>query len=170
MHLVESQVLALVIVALLNGCSSDDSNEGGGSLGGSGGAAPTGSGGSIATGAGGAAPGSPGTAAAGGGGAGTPATNDPPGFADDIWPILRANCANVSCHGDGSFLPQHAHSDVEVAYDEAQPVADLIAGRVSGQLMPIMPQFCGPAPGLGECLSIDEVRLIEAWAEGGAPR
>jgi len=98
-----------------------------------------------------------------------PVGDGPPSFASDIWPILTANCSSIACHGDGSFLPQHAHSDVTVAYEEAEPVADLIAGRVSGQLMPIMPQFCGPAPGLGECLSIAEVQLIQAWAAADAP-
>jgi hypothetical protein len=90
-------------------------------------------------------------------------------FADDVWPVLRANCAGAGCHGEGSFLPEHANSDVDVAFEEASPVADLIAGRVSGQLTPIMPQGCGPAPGFGMCLSLDEVALIRAWVEQGAP-
>jgi hypothetical protein len=90
-------------------------------------------------------------------------------FASDIWPILTANCATISCHGDGSFLPQHASSDVNKAYMEAQPVADRIIGRVSGALTPIMPQFCGPAPGFGSCLSLANVALIRQWVEQGAP-
>ena len=150
----ETTAAVLAMAAAMSSCSSDDD---GGMMGG-GGTSPSGGGGSS------------GAAASGGtSGGGATGSADPPGFADDIWPILRANCANVSCHGDGSFLPQHAHSDVMVAYEEAQPVADLMAGRVSGQIMPIMPQFCGPAPGLGDCLSPAEVQLIQAWAMADAP-
>ncbi|HTV23266.1 MAG TPA: hypothetical protein VMG12_31475 [Polyangiaceae bacterium] len=90
-------------------------------------------------------------------------------FQEDVWPVLVAHCAGVGCHGAGSFLPEHANADVNVAFEEAAPVADRIAGRVSGQLMPIMPQNCGPAPGFGMCLSLDEVALIRAWVEQGAP-
>jgi hypothetical protein len=78
-------------------------------------------------------------------------------------------CGTSSCHGDDSFFPQHAHSDVEFAYDEAQPISATIVGRVSGELMPIMPLFCGQAPGSGECLSLAEVDLIRAWSQAGAP-
>jgi hypothetical protein len=163
--------IALAIVVTVSSCSSTEDSEPDEDMGGSGGAGPSGSGGSGNGGSGNAA-GAGGNALAAGGGSGGMAgagSEIPPSFASDVWPILTANCGNVSCHGDGSFLPQHAHSDVAVAYDEAQPVADLMAGRVSGQIMPIMPQFCGPAPGLGECLSVDEVQLIQAWAEAGAP-
>jgi len=90
------------------------------------------------------------------------------GFADDVYPILIANCAGISCHGDESFLPQHANSDVNVAFEEASAVAELIAGRVAGELTPIMPQFCGPGPGQGDCLSFEQVTLIRTWVDQGA--
>jgi hypothetical protein len=165
---VELKALVLALLAVLSGCSSGAADEtdgdgvGNGGAGAMGGADAMGGTANVMGGAanvmGGAANATAGTG-----------SDAPPGFASDVWPILTANCGNVSCHGDGSFLPQHAHSDVEVAYEEAKLVADTIAGRVSGQLMPIMPQFCGPAPGLGECLSLAEVQLIQAWAEAGAP-
>jgi hypothetical protein len=90
-------------------------------------------------------------------------------FESDVWPVLRENCAGAGCHGEGSFLVEHANSDVDVAFDEAAPFAEAIAGRVSVELTPIMPQGCGPAPGFGMCLSLDEVALIRAWVEQGAP-
>ena len=93
----------------------------------------------------------------------------PPRFASDIWPILTMNCGTSSCHGNDSFFPQHAQSDVELAYEEAQPRAELIVGRISGEVMPIMPMFCGQGPGSGQCLSVAEVDRIRAWAEAAAP-
>ena len=103
------------------------------------------------------------------GGVSDAGNNAPPRFASDIWPILTVKCGTSACHGNDSFYPQHAHSDVELAYGQAQPRADLIVGRVSGEVMPIMPLFCGQAPGSGQCLSLAEVDLIRAWAEAGAP-
>jgi hypothetical protein len=98
------------------------------------------------------------------------AGNDgPPRFSTDIWPILTVNCGTSSCHGNDSFFPQHAQSDVELAYEEAQPRAELLVERVSGEVMPIMPMFCGSGPGSGQCLSVAQVDLIRAWAEAGAP-
>jgi hypothetical protein len=163
----ESKAQMLAVFVVMIGCSSDaatdDDNEmtSGDAMGGSS------TGGSASATAGSSTGGS---ASAMGGATNEGAAGDDaaPGFAADVYPILVANCGGVACHGDGSFLPQHAHSDVEIAFEEAQPVADRIAGRVSGQLTPIMPQFCGPAPGVGECLSIAEVQLIQAWAESGA--
>ena len=131
----------------------------------------TGTGGSIS---GGGAAGSAGSSAAGASGSGMAGSSgatgmsDPVGFQDDVWPLLLAKCAGVGCHGAGSFLPEHANADVMVAYAEAEPVADRIAARVSGALTPIMPQNCGPAPGFGTCLSLEEVALIRAWVEQGA--
>lgn len=159
----------LAMVAAMSACSSDaDDDTGEMTAGGSAGAAGVGgaTGGSSAGGTGttmgGASMGGTTNSMAGAG------SGEAPSFSSDVWPILTANCGTVGCHGDGSFLPEHANSDVNVAFEEAQPKADLIAGRVSGALMPIMPQFCGPAPGLGECLSIEEVRIIEAWVAAGA--
>lgn len=119
-------------------------------------------------------PGNAGTGGTGGtgGNAGTDGTgvaDEEVTFATDIWPILTASCSGASCHGDGSFLPRHASSDVSTAYEEAQPVAERIEGRVSGELTPIMPQMCGRAPGFGTCLSLAQVALIRAWIEQGAP-
>jgi hypothetical protein len=136
-------------------CSGDDDSD-----------ASTGNGGSATATAGAAGT----TAEMTGGAAGSGMDDlDDVGFEDDVWPVLVAHCAGVGCHGAGSFLPEHANADVNVAFEEAAPVADRIAGRVSGQLMPIMPQNCGPAPGFGMCLSLDEVALIRAWVEQGAP-
>lgn len=132
----------------------------------------TGTGGSSIS--GGGAAGSAGSSAAGASGSGMAGSsgatgmNDSVGFQDDVWPVLLAHCAGVGCHGAGSFLPEHANADVMVAYADAEPVADRIAGRVSGMLTPIMPQNCGPAPGIGTCLSLEEVALIRAWVEQGA--
>lgn len=134
--------------------------------------------GSSMAGAGTASGGSAGTGTAAGGAAGGMPSGDMTSgtdelamvsFETDVWPVLRAHCDGAGCHGDGSFLPEHANPDVDVAFEEAQPVADLIAGRVAGALTPIMPQGCGPAPGFGTCLSLDEVALIRAWVDQGAP-
>lgn len=167
-------------------CSGDDEADPGGgeSLAGSAGA-PAGSSGaggmaSAGSSTGGGSTASAGTAGTGTGGAAAGMPSDEMAadatdelamvsFETDVWPVLREKCAGAGCHGDGSFLPEHANADVNVAFEEAAPVADRIIGRVSGQLTPIMPQGCGPAPGFGMCLSLDEVALIRAWVEQGAP-
>lgn len=148
-------------LAALSCSGTDDTGDSGDGTGGS-----SISGGGAAGSAGSSAAGASGSGMAGSSGA--TGMNDPVGFQDDVWPLLLAHCAGVGCHGAGSFLPEHANADVMVAYAEAEPVADRIAGRVSGALTPIMPQNCGPAPGYGTCLSIDEVALIRAWFEQGA--
>lgn len=155
----ETKWVKWVAIAVLGGCSSDDTGD-----------LPAGMGGSVTDGNGGGgtemAVGGSGGVVGAMGGAGSAA---PPGFAADVWPILTMKCGTSSCHGDESFFPQHAHSVVDVAYEQAQPIADVIAGRVSGELMPIMPLFCGQGPGSGECLSLAEVDLIRAWVQAGAP-
>lgn len=162
--LVRNTAAALLAIAVAWSCASDESNGDEMAAGGSSGVGgSSAAGGNSNAGTGMTAAGSNGMSAAG------TANDMPPTFAVDVWPILTANCGTVSCHGDNSFLPQHAHSDVNVAYEVAQSRGDLIAGRVSGQLTPIMPQFCGPAPGIGDCLSIPEVQLIQAWAAADAP-
>lgn len=148
----ESKTMRLIAIAVLNGCSSDETSP-----------TPIDMSGNGGTGAGGTAVEGSGSAMGGTGG------DAPPSFATDVWPLLTMKCSTSSCHGDDSFFPQHAHSDVELAYEQAQPIADLIAGRVSGELMPIMPLFCGQAPGSGDCLSLADVDLIRAWAEADAP-
>jgi hypothetical protein len=114
------------------------------------------------------AAGSTGTEPDAGGAAEPDAGDTQVSFAADIWPILTENCSGPSCHGEESFLPQHANPDVDMAYAEAFPVADLIAGRVAGDLTPIMPQFCTPGPGAGTCLTFAQIDLIRTWFEQGA--
>lgn len=178
------RVLSVTVFAALMAlhCSGDDEADGGGAgmtgLAGSAGApaAASGAGGVASAGSAGSstAGGAAGTGMAAGGAAGDmPADStgelEMVSFESDVWPVLTANCSGAGCHGEGSFLPEHANPDVDVAFAEASPVADRIAGRVSGDLTPIMPQGCGPAPGFGMCLSLDEVALIRAWVEQGAP-
>lgn len=155
----------ILVLGATSALSCSDDGEPGTSTGGTsaGGASNAGSAGTSAAGTSSAGTG---MGTAGSGGAGMQAEDV--SFATDVWPILTANCSGVGCHGDGSFLPEHASSNVDTAYGEAEEVADLILGRVSGALMPIMPQFCGPAPGFGECLSLEEVALIRAWVDQGA--
>jgi len=151
----ESIAARWMAIALLSGCSSDETS-------------PTpidtsGNGGTSNAGGDGNAVGGSSSDMVGTGG------DAPPSFATDIWPTLTMKCGTSSCHGNDSFFPQHAHSDIEFAYEQAQPIADSIAGRVSGELMPIMPLFCGQGPGSGDCLSLAEVDLISTWAQAGAP-
>jgi hypothetical protein len=164
--------VAVSTALLVPSCSNDDGSDGNnvaaGSAGGSAMASASGSGGMAS---GGSAGTGMGAASMNAGGMNASGMNEPTelSFETDVWPVLRASCDGAGCHGAGSFLPEHANPDVEVAFDEAAPVADRIAGRVSGQLTPIMPQGCGPAPGFGMCLSLEEVALIRAWVEQGAP-
>lgn len=158
--------VSVSLALLMLSCSSDMDPEDG-SMGG-GGNSMTGNAGSSSMAGSGGSSGAGGSMPGGAAGAGT-VVPGPVSFQSDVYPVLVAHCSGAGCHGAGSFLPEHANPDVNLAYAEAKPVADRIAGRVSGELTPIMPQGCGPAPGFGMCLSREEVALIRAWFDQGAP-
>jgi hypothetical protein len=161
--------VSVSLALLMLSCSSDsdiDINPNPGA--GSGGGTMTGNAGSSAMASAGSSGSSTGGSSSTGGGSSTGVVG-PVSFQTNVWPVLVAHCSGAGCHGEGSFLPEHANPDVNLAYAEAKPVAERIAGRVSGELTPIMPQGCGPAPGFGMCLSLEEVALIRAWFDQGAP-
>jgi hypothetical protein len=105
-------------------------------------------------------------------------------FAEDIHPILLAKCGDSDCHSGSRapFQPGHGAADVDDAYEatqeigvEDEPVYERILFRITttvpGLMMP--PSYAEPpcegtigAPG---CISEDELELIQAWIDGGAP-
>ncbi len=100
----------------------------------------------------------------------TPATADAPGFAADIQPIFTGSC--VKCHsGDNAprGLQLNSYAGV-IAGGTYRPVivpgnaaeSELVK-RIKGEAIPRMP-FDGPP-----FLSENEIALIIAWIEAGAP-
>jgi hypothetical protein len=149
-----------VAATLVFACSSDDSDDGGGSGNGGGGNAGSGNAGS-------------------GGGGQTAAVT----FTNDIYPILRMRCSGTgsSCHGvdQAPFQPAHGSADVQEAYQATQengttgePVYERILERITstepGGNMPPSP-ICMGGIGNPGCVTQAELDLIEAWIEQGTP-
>lgn len=87
----------------------------------------------------------------------------PPTYAKDVAPILRANC--VSCHRPGESGPFPL-----LTYEDAKKRARLIAEVTARRFMP--PWL--PQPGYGDFadtrrLTDAEIKTIAAWANAGAP-
>ena len=97
--------------------------------------------------------------------------DEPPTFTKEIAPLLQRSC--VSCHRPGSIAPMSL-----ITYDEVRPWARAIRERVSRapndpERMP--PWFIEKDVGIQHfkddpSLSADEVALVGAWVDGGAPR
>jgi mono/diheme cytochrome c family protein len=90
--------------------------------------------------------------------------NKVPTFARDVAPIFYAHC--VECHRPTMFAPMSL-----VKYEDARPWARSIKQRVAARTMP--PWGADPAHGVFKNdprLSDAEIRTIEAWVDGGAPR
>ncbi|HVU52754.1 MAG TPA: hypothetical protein VHL80_18865 [Polyangia bacterium] len=137
-----------------------------------------GAGGIARTGFGGAGGGSPDASAAGNAGlAGSPGASGASGVADagptydvgpvtyykDVQPILAEHCQ--MCHLEGGIAPFALGT-----YDDAKPVAALMAAATSQHIMP--PWM--PAPGCGDfrdarVISDEQVATIGAWSQQGAP-
>ncbi|PIG97081.1 c-type cytochrome [Deinococcus sp. UR1] len=94
----------------------------------------------------------------------TPAPLDfTPGWAD-VAPTVEASCA--SCHRAGGIAPFALES-----YEQARPMAAAMAEAVrSGQMPPWMPGGRTPPLRYERKLTDQEIGVIVAWAEAGAPQ
>lgn len=73
-------------------------------------------------------------------------------YANQIRPILDANCQNANCHGGNPNIPSFE------TYDDVKNKADRIKARTGAGTMPPS----GPLPA-------NEVQLIADWVDQGAP-
>ncbi|HUA02163.1 MAG TPA: cytochrome c [Candidatus Aquilonibacter sp.] len=86
-----------------------------------------------------------------------------PVFYRDVLPILQQHCQ--SCHRRGEIAPMPL-----VTYDDARPLARLIANDTGSRKMP--PWFADPRVGHfsnDPSLSQEEIATLAAWAAAGAP-
>lgn len=88
------------------------------------------------------------------------------GFADDIHPILVANCG--ACHASVPSRGRFANANVDLAYEEALGLADEIVQRLGSGTMP--PQCGSQPPGSPGCVSEPDFALIQTWSDLGLPR
>lgn len=92
-----------------------------------------------------------------------------PTFHADVEPILQKRC--LSCHAPGKIAPFSL-----VTYDEAAPLAGLLAEVVASGAMPPWSARetaeCKPRFGFKDDPrpTADEIATLEAWAAAGAPR
>jgi Copper type II ascorbate-dependent monooxygenase, C-terminal domain/Copper type II ascorbate-dependent monooxygenase, N-terminal domain len=88
-----------------------------------------------------------------------------PTYAEVVAPILLKNCAN--CHYDGGIAPFPL-----LTYEDAKPLAGLIKDRTTAREMPpYNPNNCGHCNTFVDAkwLTSEEIAIIAAWAEAGAP-
>jgi hypothetical protein len=91
------------------------------------------------------------------------AASTAPTFNKDVLPILQKKCQE--CHRPGAIAPMSF-----VTYPDARPYARAMAKAVTTRSMP--PWFADPTVGQfknAKVLSHDEIAVITAWAEQGAP-
>src|SRR5262245_21550838 len=84
-------------------------------------------------------------------------------FNKDVLPILQKNCQ--TCHRPGEIAPMSF-----LTYKDARPWAKAMKSAVVNRQMP--PWFADPAYGHfanDKRLSETEIRILSAWADGGAP-
>jgi hypothetical protein len=98
----------------------------------------------------------------------TPPPTDPT-WHQDIAPLVAGHCQ--SCHAAGGIAPFPL-----TTYDDAAPVASMMASMTGAGLMPpfgAVPGADGCTPRLGflddPSLTADEIALFRAWADAGAP-
>jgi hypothetical protein len=95
----------------------------------------------------------------------TLARSEAPTFLKDVAPILYENC--VSCHRPGEIGPMPLRT-----YEEVRPWARAIQSTVQTREMP--PWLADPGNTLPmhneRLLSAEEIAILSAWADGGAPR
>jgi Flp pilus assembly protein TadD len=86
-----------------------------------------------------------------------------PTFSNDVAPILYTNC--VGCHRPGQSAPFSL-----LSYDDVKPRAARIAAAVESRFMPPwLPDHAEPGF-IGERrLSAEQIAIIKAWADRGAP-
>src|SRR4030081_1433742 len=92
-----------------------------------------------------------------------PGAATPPTFYRDVLPILQNHCQ--SCHRPGEIAPLPF-----VTYEQTHPWAKQIAAAVQMKMMP--PWFADSRYGKfanDPSLTPQEIAVISAWAEAGAP-
>ncbi len=88
-----------------------------------------------------------------------------PTYAEVVAPIMMKNCAQ--CHRGGGIAPFPL-----LTYEEVKPLAGLIAERTTAREMPpYNPNNCGHCNTFQDAkwLTSEEIAIISAWAEAGAP-
>ncbi len=91
--------------------------------------------------------------------------SDPVTFAGDVAPILQAKCQ--TCHRPEGMGPMSM-----LTYEQVQPWAPVIRGKVENRRMP--PWYIEPGIGIQDfkndiSLSDDEIQTIVQWVDSGAP-
>ena len=95
---------------------------------------------------------------------GAEAAEGVPTFAGDVAPILYDNC--VACH-----RPNHLAPMPLITYDDVRPWARAVKTKVVAREMPPWGADSGVRAYKNDAsLSQDEIDVIAAWADGGAPR
>lgn len=95
---------------------------------------------------------------------GAEAAEGVPTFAGDVAPILYDNC--VACH-----RPNHLAPMPLITYDDVRPWARAVKTKVVSREMPPWGADSGVRAYKNDAsLSQDEIDVIAAWADGGAPR
>ncbi len=88
-----------------------------------------------------------------------------PTYAEVVAPIMMKNCAN--CHITGGIAPFPL-----LTYDDVKPLAGLIKDRTAAREMPpYNPNNCGHCNTFQDArwLTSEEIAIISAWADKGAP-
>ena len=95
---------------------------------------------------------------------GAEAAEGVPTFAADVAPILYENC--VACHRPNHLAPMSL-----ISYDDVRPWARAVKSKVVSREMPPWGADSSVRAYRNDAsLSQDEVDLIAAWVDGGAPR
>ncbi|MEQ1501964.1 MAG: hypothetical protein ABMB14_07020 [Myxococcota bacterium] len=92
-------------------------------------------------------------------------TGDPPTWSDDVQPLIATRCQ--ACHVAGGLAPTPFET-----YAETAPWASVIAAETASRVMPpFPPTTCGECGTLSDAIALtdDEIALLGAWADGGAP-
>lgn len=116
----------------------------------------------------------------------TTAAPQGPTFTADVHPLLVASCTGTSsCHGDGEVFTNFASMNVDTAFAnlsklilaDGRTAAQQLVFRVSSGDMPMSQQLAYQCKVDGkhdtskpECLTADELALLEAWAAAGGPK
>jgi hypothetical protein len=90
--------------------------------------------------------------------------NPPPTFTKDVAPILQRHCQ--TCHRPGEAAPFSM-----LTYEDTRPWAPMMKMAVTQKIMP--PWFADPRYGHfanERSLSLDEIRTLVAWVNGGAQK
>ena len=95
---------------------------------------------------------------------GAEAAEGAPTFSGDVAPILYENC--VACHRPNHLAPMSL-----ITYDDVRPWARAVKSKVVSREMPPWGADSGVRAYRNDVsLSQDEIDLIAAWVDGGAPR